>query len=74
MLRLNKDLPGAEPVNASGAPVGAPATLHAGTELTITVPMMNRPSENIEIYWSEIQVDGQLYRVPRRALDKALAG
>jgi len=73
MPRLNKNLPGAEPVDTSGAPTGPPATLYAGIELRITVPMLRRPSETIEIYWSEIQVDGQLYRVPRRALDAALA-
>lgn len=73
MPRLIKNLPGAEPVNGCGAPTGAPATLRAGAELRITVPMLRRPSETIEIYWSEIQVDGQLYRVPRRALEIALA-
>jgi hypothetical protein len=73
MPRLIKNLPGAEPVNSSGDPMGPPATLHAGTELRITVPMLRRPCETIEIYWSEIQVSGQLYRVPRRALEIALA-
>ena len=73
MSRLIKNLAGAEPVNGFGALTGPPATLHAGTELRITVPMLRRPSETIEIYWSEIQVDGQLYRVPRRALETALA-
>ncbi len=73
MPRLIKNLPGAEPVNGSGAPTGPPALLQAGVELRITVPLLRRPSENIEIYWSEIQVEGQLYRVPRRALQAALA-
>ncbi|MFY9727242.1 MAG: hypothetical protein WB579_15595 [Bryobacteraceae bacterium] len=73
MSRLINDLPGAEPVNGFGAPAGPPATLHAGTELRITVPKLRQPSETIEIYWSEVQVDGQLYRVPRRALETALA-
>jgi len=73
MPRLMKDLPGAEPVNGSGDPAGPPATLPAGAELRITVPKLRRPSEAIEIYWSEIQVNGQLYRVPRRALEVALA-
>lgn len=72
MPRLIKNLQGAEPVNGSGAPAGPPATLHAGAELHITVPKLLRPSENIEVYWSEIQVDGQLYRVPRRALEIAM--
>ncbi len=73
MPYLIKDLRGAEPVAAGGDPVGPPATLRAGTELRITVPRLRRPSETIEIFWSEIQADGQLYRVPRRALDSALA-
>lgn len=73
MPLLRRDLPGAEPVNSSGAPAGPPATLPAGVELRITVPKLRRPSETIEIFWSEIQVGGQLYRVPRRALDTALA-
>jgi len=73
MPRLIKDLAGAEPVNGSGAPAGRPATLRAGAELRITVPKLRRPSETIEIYWSEILVDGQLYRVPHRALETALA-
>jgi hypothetical protein len=72
MPRLIKDLPGAEPVNNSGAPAGPPATLYAGTEFSITVAKLVRPSENIEIYWSEILVGGQLYRVPRRSLETAL--
>jgi hypothetical protein len=73
MPRLIKNLQGAEPVNSFGAPTGPPATLQAGTELRITVPMLRRPGEDIEIYCSEIQVNGQLYRVPRRALEIALA-
>ena len=72
MPRLMKDLPGAEPVNGAGAPAGPPATLRAGAELRITVAKLLRPSETIEVYWSEIQVEGQLYRVPRRALEIAL--
>jgi hypothetical protein len=73
MPRLMKDLPGAEPVNGSGAPAGPPATLRAGAEVRITVPKIRHPSDTIEVYWSEIQVNGQLYRVPRRALEIALA-
>jgi hypothetical protein len=73
MPRLIKDLPGAEPVNGLGAPSGPTTTLHTGAELCITVPKLRRPSETNEIYWSEIRVEGQLYRVPRRALEKALA-
>jgi len=73
MPRLNKDLPGAEPVDGFGALLGPPAILPAGTELRITVALLRRPSDEIEIYWSEIQVDRQLYRVPRRALQTALA-
>jgi hypothetical protein len=73
MPHLIKNLPGAEPVDGFGAPMGPPATLRSGTELRITVPMLRRPSENIEMYWSEVQVGGQLYRVPRRALEMALA-
>ena len=73
MPHLIKDLPGAEPVNSSGAPAGPPATLLAGTEFRITVAKLRRPSEDMEIYWSEIQVEGQLYRVPRRSLETALA-
>ncbi|HUB34184.1 MAG TPA: hypothetical protein VMA31_14180 [Bryobacteraceae bacterium] len=73
MPRLMKDLAGAEPVNGAGAPAGPPATLPAGSELRITVPKLRHPSDTIEVYWSEIQVNGQLYRVPRRALDTALA-
>jgi len=74
MPHLMKDLPGAEPVSVSGTPMGPPATLRAGSELRITVPMMHRPSQDFELYWSEIQVNGQLYRVSRRALDRALSG
>jgi hypothetical protein len=44
--------------------------LRAGTELRITT---DAPRQAIEVYWSEIQVDGRLYRVPRRALEAALA-
>jgi hypothetical protein len=73
MPHLIKDLRGAEPVDARGAPLGPPATLRAGTELSIIVPRLRRPSETIEVFWSEIQAGGQLYRVPRRALDTALA-
>ena len=73
MPHLKQNLPGAEPVNSTGAPIGPPATLSAGTELRITVAKLRRPGETIEVYWSEIQVDGQLYRVPRRALDAALS-
>jgi hypothetical protein len=74
MPQLRKDLPGAEPVSASGAPAGPAATLRAGAEVRITVAMLHRPDETLEVYWSEIQVDGQLYRVSRKALDRALAG
>lgn len=73
MPRLMQNLPGAEPVNNTGAPTGPPATLSAGTELHITVPKLRRPGETIEVYWTEIQVHGQLYRVPRRALEAALS-
>jgi len=73
MPRLNKNLPGAEPVDGLGAPTGPPATLNAGTELCITVPMLRRPSDSFEVYWSEIEVEGKLYRVPRKALQTALA-
>jgi hypothetical protein len=73
MLHLTKDLSGAEPVDTVGAPLGPPATLPAGTELRITVQRLRRPSENIEVYWSEIQAGNQLYRVPQRALEMALA-
>ena len=73
MPRLTRDLPGAEPVDGQGAPLGPAATLRAGTELRITVPRLRRPSETIEIFWSEIQAGDQLYRVPRRALEMALA-
>jgi hypothetical protein len=74
MPNLKKELPGAQPVNGSGASVGPPATLPAGTEVRITVAKLVRPSEDIHIYWSEVQVEGQLYRVPLRALELALAG
>ena len=74
MPRLIKDLPGAEPVSGSGTPDGPAATLPAGTEILITVAMLHRPGENLEIYWSEIEAGGRLYRVTRRALDRALKG
>jgi hypothetical protein len=73
MPHLMKDLPGAEPVDGLGAPAGPPATLRAGVEFQITVPKLRRPSETIEIFWTEIRVGAQLYRVPRRALETALA-
>ncbi len=73
MPHLMKALPGAEPVNDFGTPAGPSATLPAGAEFRITVPKLRRPSETIEILWSEIQVNGQLYRVPLRALETALA-
>ncbi len=72
MPHLIRDLQGAEPVNVSGASVGPATTLRAGTELRITVPKLRRPSETIEVFWSEIQADGQLYRVPRRSLELAV--
>jgi hypothetical protein len=34
--------------------------------------LVDTPSEAIEIHWSENQVDGQVYRVPRIALERAL--
>ena len=74
MARLLRDLPGAEPVDGSGAPDGSATTLPAGTEIAITVAMLHRPGENLEIYWSEIEAAGRLYRVTRRALDRALMG
>ncbi len=72
MPHLIEDLPGAEPVNVFGAPVGPTGTLHGGTELRITVPKLRRPSETIEIVWPEIQANGPLRRVPRR-VGRALA-
>lgn len=74
MPQLKKDLPGAEPVSPSGAPAGPAVTLRAGSEVRVTVAMLHRPDETLEVYWSEIQVNGQLYRMPRRALERALAG
>ena len=72
MPRLLKDLPGAEPVNSFGAPAGPPQTLRAGVEFQITVQKLRRPSE-IEVFWSEILVHGQLYRVRKRALETSQA-
>ncbi len=73
MARLIKDLPGAEPVDSSGTPTGPPATLHAGTEFSITISKLRRPSEEIETLWCELKVGEQLYRVRRRTLETAAA-
>ena len=73
MVRLIRDLPGAEPVNRSGVSTGPPATLHAGTEFSITIGKLRRPSDDIETFWCELRVGEQLYRVPRRMLETAAA-
>jgi hypothetical protein len=71
MVRLIKDLPGAEPVDKSGTPTGPPATLHAGTEFSITITKLRRPSDDIETFWCELKVGDQLYRVRKRTLETA---
>ena len=60
MPKLCKDLPGAEPVDRSGALVGPPVTLPAGTEFVVTVPKLKRSEDSFDVCWCEIQVDGRL--------------
>ena len=73
MPRLLRDLAGAEPVDQSGSSIGATVTLRAGTEFTINVGKLKRPSDDLETWWCEIQVDTDLYRLPLRSLDRAKA-
>lgn len=73
MARLTKDLPGAEPVDKAGTRSGPPAILRAGTEYQLTIAKLRRPSDDIEAIWCEFQVGEQLYRVPRRTFDIAVA-
>jgi hypothetical protein len=69
MPRLGRELSGAEPVDQHGNRTGSSVTLPVGTEYTVTVRKLKRPSDNFEEYWSEIRVAGQLYRVPLRLLE-----
>jgi hypothetical protein len=72
-MRLIRELSGAEPVDQYGNRTNSPVTLPAGTEYTITVRKLKRPSDNFEEYWAEIRVGDQLYRVPLRLLEIANA-
>jgi hypothetical protein len=73
MPRLTRELAGAEPVDQHGNRTGAPVTLPAGTEYTITVQKLKRPSDSFDEYWSEIRSDDQLYRIPLKLLEAANA-
>jgi hypothetical protein len=73
MARLIKDLPGAEPVDRSGTSMGPAATLHAGTEFSITISKLRRQSDDLEVFWCELKVGEQLYRVRRRTLEAVAA-
>jgi len=73
MARLIRALNGAEPVDGFGAATGAASTLPAGTEFTVTIAKLRRPSDNIEEFWCELKAGDQLYRVPVKALDAALS-
>ncbi len=73
MPRLLRDLMNAEPVDARGASTGPPVTLNGGTEFTVTIPKLKRPSDSFEVLWCEIRVADQLYRVPLRLFEIARA-
>lgn len=73
MPRLAGDLTGVEPVDRNGNITGPPTRLARGSEFQITVPKLRRSEDSFEEYWCEIQVAGQLYRVPLRMLEGAKA-
>lgn len=73
MPLLVRQLAGAEPVDQHGNRIGDPITLPAGTEYAIVVRKLKRPSDNFDVYWSEIRIDDRLYRVPLRLLETANA-
>jgi len=73
MVRLIKDLPGAEPVDRFGAATGSRATLNAGTEFVITIAKLRHPSDDMAVFWCEVKVGEQLYRVPLKSLETALS-
>jgi len=71
MPRLARDLNGVEPVDGNGNITGPRTRLQSGCEFRVTIPKLRRPEDSFEEYWSEIQVAGQLYRVPLKTLESA---
>jgi hypothetical protein len=71
MAKLTRDLIGAEPVDPAGRVTGPPKKIPVGSEFEITVPKLNGPTDSFDKYWCEIRVDGQLFRVPLKALEMA---
>jgi len=72
MTRLTRDLK-AEPVDGFGSATGAVATLPAGTEFTVTIAKLRKPSDDTEGFWCELKAGDQLYRVRVKALEAALS-
>jgi hypothetical protein len=68
MPRLIRELVGAEPVDEHGITIGPPVTLPPNVEFVITIRKLNRPSDSFGELWSEIRLEGRLYRVPHRLL------
>jgi hypothetical protein len=71
MPLLNHEVTGAEPVDPHGNCTGPPVTIPPGTEYSVTVPKLKRPSDSFDEYWSEIRVGNQLYRIPLKLLEDA---
>ncbi len=69
MARLNRDLPGAQPVDKHGMTSGPPVVLRAGVEFVITVRKLKREDDSFDPLWCEIRIADQLYRVPLRLLE-----
>ncbi len=73
MPRLMRDLPGAQPVDRHGNATAPSVTLHAGAEFVFTIRKLRKADDSFDEFWCEISTGEQLYRVPLRLLDTAIA-